>query len=189
VFAVDAAASAVVLRVYRDGPLARFGHNHVIVLPQINGAVYLRAPLADSRFALRLPMAAALVDRPLDRLAAGADFPGAISAADSAGTRRNMLGPRLLGADLYPLIELRAVAVRGKLPALIWTVRIKLRDTVTELEMPSRVTIDGARIVADGELTLSQRQLGLQPFSVLGGGLRVRDEIAVSYHIEAVAKI
>lgn len=186
-FSVDGAASSITLKVYRDGPLARFGHNHVIVLPTVRGTAYLREPLGDSRFELQIPAADAVVDRSADRQRAGADFPGEISAADAAGTRRNMLGPRLLTADLYPLIELQALAVRGTLPALTWRVRVQLSGIATELEMPSQITIDGDRIVADGQLTLSQQQLGLTPFSVLGGGLRVRDSIDVSYHVVAVA--
>jgi hypothetical protein len=187
-YRVDAAASAVVLRVYRDGPLARFGHNHVIVLTQLQGDVFVHRELERSGFELRIPVAAAAIDRLADRQAAGPDFPGEITPEAIAGTRSNMLGPRLLAADVYPLLELHAVALRGALPDLIFTVRVRVRDTITELELPARVDINDQRVSADGALTLSQQQLGLTPFSVLGGGLRVRDAVDVSYHLEAVAQ-
>lgn len=185
-YTLDGAASAVTLRVYRDGPLARFGHNHVIAVQQLEGRIFLERELERSGFELTAPLAALAVDRPADRQAAGADFPGELPPEAIAGTRANMLGPRLLAADQYPLLQLSALAVRGKLPDLTWTVRVTLRGAGHDVEFPTRVAVDAGRIVADGALTVSQRQLGLTPFSVLGGGLRVRDDIEILYHLVAL---
>lgn len=185
-YRVDANASVVSVHVYKDGPLARFGHNHAIAVQQLTGSVFLQRELERSGFELSAPLAMLAVDRPADRAAAGADFPGELPPEAIAGTRANMLGPKLLTADLYPLLQMTAVSVRGKLPDLTWTVRVSLRGISTDVEFPAKVVVDGQRITADGSLTLSQSQLGLAPFSVLGGGLRVRDEMEIFYHVVAV---
>ena len=184
-YTIDGAASMVTVRVYRDGPLARFGHNHVIGLRQLQGRVFVHRQLARSGFELKAPLAALAVDQPADRLAAGPDFPGELPAEAIAGTRANMLGPKLLAADQFPLLELTALAVRGALPDLIFKVDVSVGGHHSEVEFPAHVAIEGQRLRADGALTLSQRQIGLTPFSVLGGGLRVRDELEILYHLEA----
>lgn len=184
-YSIDTPASKVTVRVYRDGPLARFGHNHVIGLRQLQGRVFVHKELSRSGFELTAPLTAMAVDQPADRLAAGADFPGELPADAIAGTRANMLGPKLLAADQYPLLELNAVAVRGQWPDLIFTVRVSVRGNSRDVEFPAHVTVNGQRLTADGALTLAQSRLGLNPISVLGGGLKVRDELEIFYHLEA----
>lgn len=184
-YTIDSQASNVTVRVYRDGPLARFGHNHVIALRQLQGRVFVHQELSRSGFELSAPLVAMAVDQPAERMAAGSDFPGELPADAIAGTRANMLGPKLLAADQYPLLELNAVAVRGRWPDLIFTVRVSVRGNSSDVEFPARVVVNGQRLTAEGALTLAQSRLGLSPFSVLGGGLRVRDDMEIFYHLEA----
>jgi hypothetical protein len=91
VFRIDPEQSSIRLRVYRDGPLARFGHNHVIVATGLTGTVFHEKELSQSAFELNIPLAGLVVDRPADRAAAGPDFAGDLSEFAIAGTRENML--------------------------------------------------------------------------------------------------
>jgi len=141
-YTIDALASRVTVRVYRDGPLARFGHNHVIALRQLQGRVFVHRELSRSGFELSAPLAAMAVDQPADRMAAGADFPGELPADAIAGTRANMLGPKLLAADQHPLLELNAVAVRGQWPDLIFSVRVSVGGNSNDVEFPARVAVN-----------------------------------------------
>lgn len=184
-YTVAAAESSILLKVYRDGPLARLGHNHTVAVTGLQGRVFLQPEVNRSAFELAFAATGLAVDDPADRAAAGADFPGEITADAIAGTRANMLGPKLLSADDHPLLELRTLAVRGELPDIILTVQTTVRGFSSELELPAHVEVTPATIVASGALTLSQRQLGLTPFSVLGGSLSVRDTIEASYRIVA----
>lgn len=184
-YKIDPLASAITLKVYRDGPLARFGHNHVIVATQIAGVVYREKDPLQSDVELSFPAAVLIVDQPQARAQAGADFPGALPAEAIAGTRQNMLGPKLLAADQFPNITLRTLSVAGQWPDLQLLVEIKLREFTSQVTIPAHVSETDNSLIADGELTLSQVQLGLSPYSVLGGGLRVRDAIAASFHLTA----
>jgi hypothetical protein len=56
--------------VYRDGLLARFGHNHVIESHAVRESVRLVAPPDQRRFELELPVADLIVDDPGARKAA-----------------------------------------------------------------------------------------------------------------------
>ncbi len=184
-YAIEPQSSSITLRVYRDGPLARFGHNHVIAIEQIEGVVYREAEIAQSEVEMSFPVAHMQVDAPDERAKAGADFPGALTPEAVAGTRANMLGPQLLAANEYPRIALRSIAVSGQWPELQLIVEVKLRTFTSQIVLPVRMNEKGDMLIAEGGTKLSQVQMGLTPYSVLGGGLRVSDTVDVQFHIVA----
>lgn len=186
VFRIDPQQSSIRLRIYRDGPLARLGHNHVIVATGLAGAIYKEKDLARSGFELTISPTRMILDRPADRAAAGPEFSGELSEFAIAGTRENMLGPKLLAADQYPDIKLVSVAMEGSLPDVRCTVEVTVRGIKSQLVIPATIEAGDQAIVVRGEFSLTQTQLGLTPFSVLGGGLRVRDSIDADYHLVAL---
>lgn len=185
-YRIDSERSIIQLKVYRDGMLARLGHNHVISASKITGSIYRREPLQRSGFAVSFPVAALMVDRPADRRRAGAEFPGEISQTYIDGTRANMLGPQLLQGDQYPTVELRSLGMEGKPPMATWRVAVQVRDRVSELRVPVQILHSGSDLTVQGAVKLSQRELGLQPFCVLGGKLCVRDDIDAEFYLVAV---
>ncbi|MGH8561554.1 MAG: hypothetical protein ACRES4_06295, partial [Nevskiales bacterium] len=65
VYALDAAASRVVIYVFRGGLAAKSGHNHVISAPVFEGYVHLPSDNpAQARFDLRVPVNELVVDDP-----------------------------------------------------------------------------------------------------------------------------
>jgi hypothetical protein len=185
VYKIVSEQSSIKLKVYRDGPLARFGHNHVIAIEQISGTVFREKLAAQSEVELSFPVAAMIVDRPLDRAEAGNDFAATVTPEAVAGTRENMLGPKLLAAQQYPQLELRSVAISGAWPDLQIVMAIKLREFESQIVLPVHINELDGMLSVDGGTRLSQVQLGLTPYSVLGGGLRVSDAIDAQFHIVA----
>ena len=57
-YRIDSVDSEVRLLVYRAGPLARLGHNHVMVNRALHGDVTLERNLPDSTFELIAPVSA-----------------------------------------------------------------------------------------------------------------------------------
>jgi hypothetical protein len=51
--------------------------------------------------------------------------------------------------------------------------------------VPARLELDGDTLTASGRFTLTHAQLGLSPFSVALGALRVREDIEVGYRLSA----
>src|SRR5260370_173257 len=78
VYRIDENQSELRILVYRAGPLAHFGHNHVMVNHAIRGAVNLADVPGDSVFWLTVPVAGFVVDDAQARRAEGADFAGDI---------------------------------------------------------------------------------------------------------------
>jgi len=185
VAAYEVVESEVLVQVFRDGPLAQLGHNHVIATTGLRGRVELREPLAASSLALDLPLDSLEVDDPDRRRQAGSEFPDTVTEADRTGTRRNMLGPALLDAAHFPVIGLRSVGISGEGGVYRVTLSAALAGGVREIAVPVELEVDGTHLLAHGEFTLTHAELGLTPFSVMLGALRVREDIRVSYRIVA----
>lgn len=184
-YAVDAGLSDVRFLVYRAGPLASFGHNHVIQALHMSGDVYLAPDLRASGFSLHLPVAEFVVDAPEVRAVEGPDFATQPSTAAIDGTRTNMLGPGLLDAARYPEVQVRSVALRGPDWGPDATVRIELHGVSRDLTVPIAVARDGDHLTVTGGFDLKQSDFGLKPFSILGGGLQVADTLRVRFHLVA----
>ena len=109
-YRIDTAASELRVLVYRSGPMARFGHNHVLVNRSLVGTAQW-AGAENASFSLVVPAAGFVVDDTQSRHEEGVDFPGEISEDAKAGTLRNMLSAALLDAAEFPDITVEGTRV------------------------------------------------------------------------------
>jgi polyisoprenoid-binding protein YceI len=189
-FDVIPGESRLIVLVYRAGPMAALGHNHVIACRCIAGTLYLPRDPLDGSFELRIPVERLTVDDPQLRAAEhSAAFPPVVPPSARQGTRHNMLGAALLDAARYPQIVLRAEGLRpasdGKPDEVIAKALIEVRGRSRSIGVPVRLRIQAGRIVASGEFSLRQTALGLTPFRVMAGALRVRNTIRVRFRLVA----
>ena len=110
VYRIDERHSELRILVYRAGPLARFGHNHVILNRSIRGVVNLAGVGGESTFSLSVPAAGFVVDDAQARREEGADFAAEVPDDAKSGTLHNMLSAALLDADEFPMITIRSIA-------------------------------------------------------------------------------
>lgn len=186
-FVVDPSASEVYWTISKAGVMARFGHNHVISAEQFTGTVALdRDNLAASRFELEIPVGDLVVDDPELRSRLGEDFESVPSEEDKAGTRRNMLSEQLLKGDQYSLLRVRGGGPEASGAARTLPVEIEIVGQTFTFDLPGDITVSDDHIEASGEFKLEHSDLGLTPFSALGGALQVGPTIEFSYRIRAV---
>jgi hypothetical protein len=202
-YRIDSAHSELRLLVYRAGPMARFGHNHVIVNRALEGWVGIAANGSPSSLSLSAPVAGFIVDDAQMRSEEGADFAGEIPDDAKSGTLRNMLGASLLDAAQFPTISLSSVAVqpaqgtgsvqgaaRAATPIQqTWTatLRVDVAGHQSTLVLPFTLEHTAGGMSATGIVTLRQSALGLTPFSVMLGALQVQDELTVKFRLTASA--
>lgn len=184
-FRVIPAESEIRALVYRDGSMARLGHNHVLNSRSLSGDVYMDAQGHDARFTLVLPVASLNVDNPDLRTEEGEEFPGAVAPGAIEGTRRNLLSDALLDAARFPKIRLTSRGVAGAAPDYMVTMAVEVNGRTHELTVPVLVERKPDSLLATGHFTVTHGELGLTPFTVMGGLLSVRDEIRIRFRILA----
>ena len=189
VYDVVASDSQVRILVYRAGMLAGLGHNHVISSSQFDGEVRYRtgAP-QQTRFRLRFPVRALVVDDPQQRAAAGAAFSTELDRDAMHATRQNMLGPKVLDARRYPEVQIRSEAVTGEPPELRVRISVQIRDVRRELEVPVRMRHSEDRLQAAGSVRFAQSAFGIAPLRIFMGAVAVQDEIEVEFDLSAVRR-
>jgi hypothetical protein len=184
-YTIDPQRSQVLVLVYRDGTMAHLGHNHVIAVRELHGSVVLASDRTQSSFQIDFPVEAMSVDEPALRAAEGADFQSTLDEAAIAGTRDHMLGESLLNSRQFAQIHLQSERILdngGNLSALT---TIVVRTTTAHAQIPLTLQTSGDELRVSGEFDLTHAQLGLTPYSVALGALRVAERIHIRYRLSA----
>jgi len=184
VFRVDERVSQLRVLAYSAGPLARFGHNHVLVAP-LYGVIHAGKTAAGSGFQLRVNVADFDIDPPAARAEEGKRFSATVPDDAREGTRQNMLGAKLLDAENHPHIVIESMRLEGSRRNPQVTARVRLRDREQDVEFPAAVFEQDGQLSVTATFTLRQSAFGIEPFSVLGGGLQVDDALDVRVRIVA----
>ncbi|MCB1624320.1 MAG: YceI family protein [Pseudomonadales bacterium] len=192
IYRVVADESLLQILAFRGGTLARVGHNHVIASRNLSGDIAVPSDRSQARFELTIPVALLTIDEVSLRAAAGAEFVSEVSDSARDGTRRNMLGEAVLDAVRYPGIALRLVSLgaaaqtaTGRGEQYAATIEVALKGQRHAVRVPLRVSVEPDSLVAEGEFTLKQSELGLAPFSVMFGALTVQDELRIKFSLTA----
>jgi hypothetical protein len=197
-YRIDSAHSELRLLVYRAGAMAALGHDHVIVNRALEGWVTFSGDAASAAFLLTVPTSGFVVDDDAARRQEGADFSEVIDADAKAGTLHNMLGPAVLDAQEHAAITVRSVSIataRGSAQAAAGaqstggaqaTVSVSVAGHESSLVVPFTVDSASGRLHAQGDFSVQQTRLGLTPFSVFLGALRVEDQLHVKLDLVAV---
>lgn len=183
-YSVDPQASEIRFLVYRDGPLARFGHNHVIV-GRVQGEIRAGDTAAASGFRLEIPVDSFAVDPPAARAEEGEEFAAQVSEPARRGTRENMLGSDMLDAANHPLIRVESIALVGPDWSPTVTARVALRGVTRDLRFAAAVHRHDDRLAVVASFRINQSEFGIEPFSALNGGLRVRDSLDIRIRLVA----
>jgi hypothetical protein len=183
-FLVDSEASEIRLLVYRAGPLARFGHNHVIS-GRVRGEIRAGERAADSGFRLEIPVESFVVDPPAARAEEGEEFASEVSEQARQATRDNMLGKDVLDSASRPLIAIDSIALAGPRWNPTVLARATLHGATRDLRFPAAVMQQGDLLTVVASFRVRQSDFDLTPFTALGGGLQVRDPIDIRLSLVA----
>jgi hypothetical protein len=186
-YRIDPQASELRILVYRAGVMALLGHNHVIVNRALEGSASFAGTISSAAFSLTVPVEGFVVDDPEPRREEGPDFAEETPPEAKSGTLHNMLSPALLDAANYPAITLRSVSLTQSSGAIEATVALSVAGHESRLVVPFHLDTSPGRLSASGELTVRQSAIGLTPFSVFLGALKVQDELRVKFKIVATA--
>ena len=178
-FRVDAASTAVTVRVGRAGLLSFAGHEHEIAVPAIAGRISLTPDVTRSQVSLQMDAKAMKVT--------GRGEP----AGDVAEVQETMLSDRVLDVQRYPTITLESdrIALRQRSAdgfGLSVDGRLTLHGVSRPISVPVTVRLSGNRMTASGTVTIRQSDFGIRPITAGGGTVKVKDEVTVAFTIVAV---
>jgi YceI-like domain len=182
-YRIDSGASELRLLVYRAGPLANLGHNHVMVNRAVTGVVQIGAGVSLSSFSLSMRADGFVIDEAQSRQEEGGDFPGDIPEDARAGTRRNMLSSAVLNAAEFPDITVKSTSLTGPLNELKADLEISAAGHTSRISVPFALQGDAHHFIAAGSMELRQTALALSPYSLLHGALQVQDAMQLKFKI------
>ncbi|MGZ3159208.1 MAG: YceI family protein [Burkholderiaceae bacterium] len=168
--------SLITIEVRRAGTLARLGHDHVVASHDIGGYV---AP-DEGRADFILPLIKLAVDEPGLRAKAGFDTQPSPEAIE--GTRNNML-TKVLDVDHFPFVFIHAVLINSASPML--RVSITLHGMTRNYDVPVQIDSTPTSLSVHGDLSFTQSEFGIVPFSILGGAIQVQDRLDLHFRIAA----
>lgn len=184
VYRIEPEQSEIVVRVYRGGSLARFGHDHVVASRDVHGYVLLARRGQDARADLYLPLDSLNVDEPARRAQAGFDTQP--SQADIDGTRRNMMD-KVLEAQRYPFVTLHLAPLRDEPPHLALKATLTMHGTTRTFPVDVDVdTANAGMLEARGRFVVKQTEFGMTPYALFGGALRVEDRLDIDFRLHGL---
>ena len=178
-YVVDAGASSVRIHVGKSGAFSFAGHKHEVVAPVLSGEVAADpADLGASRVSLTFEAGALKV------------LPEGEPAGDPPKVEEAMRGPKVLDAARFPSITFKTERVSGREAGsgvydLELAGEIALHGVTRPITLPVHVEVSGDTLTASGKAVLRHDQFGMQPVSVAGGSVKVKNEIEVEYRIVA----
>lgn len=187
-YVLDPVQTSISIRIYRAGPLARLGHNHVITTGDASGVAWRGPTPASSGFEVRVPVRSLVIDDPAARATAGPDFAVEVPASAREGTYQNLMRPEVLDVERYPEIVVRASGLAGTWASPEVSADVTLKGQTRRVGAPLEIEFSDQGLTARGALRIRQSDFGMTPFSVAGGAIQVADELEIVFAIVASAR-
>jgi len=182
IYKIDSGLSQIVMLVYRGGVMARLGHDHVIASQNVQGYIALNRKDGLCHADIFVPLLMLIVDDP--QLRAAAELNTTPSKTDITETKSNMLTS--IDAVNFPFVQLSSEDCSGGLSGDIIPVVLTLHGVSKQRDIQIDLkSIDDDQLVIDGEFSIYQTNFGIEPFSVMGGLIKVEDNVDFTYQLTA----
>jgi polyisoprenoid-binding protein YceI len=178
-YQVDQSASSVFIQVGKGGLFSFAAHDHEVAAPALAGTVVLdQSDTAKSSVSLDFDATALKVT--------GKGEP----AKDVPEVQAAMLSDRVLDVQRYPTITFRStrVSVASKAAdrlTLNVAGNLTLHGTTKPVTTRVEVGLKDTTLTASGTATIRQTEFGMQPVTVAGGTVKVKDELEVTFRVVA----
>ena len=163
--AIDPSASTLTVKVWKTGLFSAFAHNHDISAPITSGSVR-EDGTAEVKFAVD-----ARGMKVLDPEA---------SESTRAEIQKNMLSDQVLDTQRYPAIVFESTSVIEKNGTTTVSGSLTLHGQTHPVQVSVKKTSSGRY---EGSAKLKQTAFGIQPISIGGGAIKVRDEVDIVFTI------
>jgi polyisoprenoid-binding protein YceI len=162
----NAQQSGVVIHVFKSGLFSGFAHNHIVVAPLGGASMDPEGLKAEVSFTAK------------DMRVMDPD----VSDKDRAEIQSTMLGPKVLYAEKYPEIRFKSSKIEQTSPEHYRvTGTLDLHGT----RKPISFEVAGTPEHYHGATKLKQSDFCIQPISLFGGSVKVKDELELEFDVYA----
>lgn len=181
-YRLDPSTGSLRVLLYKGGPLAFLGHDHVVWAPAFSGEVQLSS--AAARMTLTIDATKLVIDTAPVRVEEGY---GPLKDSDLAKIDAGMRGPKGLDVARFPEISFRSESIEPVAgEKALWQVagRLVLHGVTQSIDFPVTVSDgpDGGKWFS-GYVRLRPSDFGVKPFKVLGGAITLTDQAFVRFTV------
>jgi hypothetical protein len=162
---IDRERSSITVKAFKSGLFSAFAHNHLVKAPIALGEVRL-GPNPGVELSIQSGQLVALDPD--------------LAADKRAEVQRRMLGPEVLDSERYPEIRFRSTQVQP-LSGDRWRVEGEL--TLHGQTRPVSLEVSGDGAHYSGRTRIRQRDFGIEPVSVAGGTVKVKNELLIEFDV------
>jgi len=165
-YVIETKASTLTVKAFAGGPLSALGHNPTIAAPDFEGEIL--------RLVVRAPSLTVTDD---------------LSEKDRQEINRRMQ-EEVLESDSFSDIvyECSQVSASKTGEGQYWVAlngELTLHGVKRGQAVSARISVNGNTLRATGEFAVRQSDYEIRPVSALGGAVKLKDELKVSFHIFA----
>jgi polyisoprenoid-binding protein YceI len=176
-YLIETKVGSFVVRAFATGLLSVFGHNPTIAIPDFEGEILLN-PEAVEQSSLRLAIHAASLNDTDD-----------ISEKDRNEINRAM-HQEVLESDSYPDIvyECSSLTASKTGEGQYWVAlngELTLHGVTRTQPVSARVSLNADKLRAAGDFSVRQSDYEIRPVSAVGGTIKLKDELKLSFDISA----
>jgi polyisoprenoid-binding protein YceI len=159
--------SEITIHVHKSGLFSGFAHDHTVTAPIAQGKLDTKAMVVEITVAAKQMK---VVDPD-------------VSEKDRAEVQATMLGPKVLDAEKFPEIRFRSShAEQISSQHYRVTGKLELHGASRDLSFEVSGDTEGQYL---GKVKLKQTDFGIQPISLGGGTIKVKDELEIEFHVFA----
>lgn len=156
--------SNITIHVGKSGLFSGFAHAHTISAPIATAAIDPKSKTATIT----------VLTREMKVLDPG------VSEKDRAEIQATMLGPKVLDTQKFPEIRFTSTRIGQTAPQRFRVIgNLQLHGETRRLEFP----VSGTPEHYAGKTTLKQSDFGIQPISLAGGMIKVKDEVEIEFDV------
>ena len=174
-YRLDAPASKFIAHAFAGGLLWFKGHDHLVAVRDFTGEARLDP---DSLGASSLEIVAK---------AASMEETSSVFTEPQKKIINNELREIVLLPDQYPEIVFKSTTVKGKRAGNQYDLKIAgnltLHGVTRPVTIPTRVTVSGDQLRAQGEFSIDRSDFGVKATSAFHGLVRVRDKVRFEFDI------
>lgn len=179
--------SEIVIRVYRGGAFKALGHNHIVSTHDVTGAInWDKKNIQKTDFKLLIPLESFRVDDPELRKQAGKAFSKDVDDSARNGTRKNMLGEKVLDVSRFPKINVRSNSIKqNNTSELDVAIELRIHGINRIVTVPVVFEQNAESIRVKGKFSLLQSDYGIKPLRAAFGSIVVKDRVDIRFLLVA----